>query len=615
MKKIIFLLSLLLFPLAVLADGTDKYYIEANILSNGDMEVKELKILSGSYNGIETTLKYKNNNLIHFTGIQNDFDGSDIYNASNLENIKVYGVKYSDKNNFDIINSTNKTEFKSVGYANKGEYGVYTTDFSNNYLVYMPSTYNEASLITYTLKDVVVIHNDIAEIAWDFVGFDYKEQISNLIIVINLPGSSEELRVFSHGPLSGSNEIVNDQQVKAIYNKLPANKAIDVRVVFDKDLVSLGTKISNVDGLENILAVEKIRAEKANENRAGKFITIGIIWGIVLLVVFIYYYLKYDKELKKTFPSKYYREFIEDYNVEVIDYLMKKQITSNAMSASILNLIYKKNIKVDKQKTIKNKDEYLFTKLMDSGNETEQMLITFLFNKVGNGTVFSDGMLKDYAKSEKTYTDFLSSFTRWKNAVVQEGQKQKFWQEGKQKVIYGAYIIISAILLYFNYLLTAKYLSDPMAQMVLTILIAAHIIFFIYVISSKKRTQYGHEHYQRWSGFKNFLNDFGAFEQKDLPEIILWERYLVYATIFGLADKVQKTMNVKIKEYNYDQTMAPNVYNYMIFNNIINNAVKQAGQTATKVAASQASSSGGFGGGSSFGGGGFGGGGSGGGRF
>jgi ribonucleoside-diphosphate reductase alpha chain len=35
-------------------------------------------------------------------------------------------------------------------------------------------------------------------------------------------------------------------------------------------------------------------------------------------------------------------------NVEVIDYLMNSNITPNAMSASIMNLIYKKNIKAEK---------------------------------------------------------------------------------------------------------------------------------------------------------------------------------------------------------------------------------------------------------------------------
>ena len=57
-----------------------------------------------------------------------------------------------------------------------------------------------------------------------------------------------------------------------------------------------------------------------------------------------YVYKKYDKERKPKFIGEYNREFIDDYNVEVIDYLMNNTITPNAMSASLMNLIYKKNV-------------------------------------------------------------------------------------------------------------------------------------------------------------------------------------------------------------------------------------------------------------------------------
>jgi len=69
----------------------------------------------------------------------------------------------------------------------------------------------------------------------------------------------------------------------------------------------------------------------------------------LIAVLGLFYYTKHDKELKANFVGQYNREFIEDYNVEVIDYLMHKNITPNAMSASIMNLIYKKIIKVDKK--------------------------------------------------------------------------------------------------------------------------------------------------------------------------------------------------------------------------------------------------------------------------
>ena len=34
--------------------------------------------------------------------------------------------------------------------------------------------------------------------------------------------------------------------------------------------------------------------------------------------------------------------------------------------------------------------------------------------------------------------------------------------------------------------------------------------------------------------------DFGRMDTKDLPEIVLWEKYLAYAVTLGCADKLAK---------------------------------------------------------------------------
>ena len=171
-------------------------------------------------------------------------------------------------------------------------------------------------------------------------------------------------------------------------------------------------------------------------------------------------------------------------------------------------------------------------------------------------------------------------------------------------------------LIYSIILLT--YISSNNIEMFFGILtIVFGIIFLIYVVGFTKKTRKGIEHYARWKAFKNFLKDFGNFSVKELPEIILWERYLVYATIFGLADKVEKTMNVKINEIegiNIDAYTLNYITNYHIANLItssMHSAITTSQTTINRINASTSSGSNGFGGGFS-GGGGFGGGGGGG---
>ena len=101
-----------------------------------------------------------------------------------------------------------------------------------------------------------------------------------------------------------------------------------------------------------------------------------------------------------------------------------------------------------------------------------------------------------------------------------------------------------------------------------------------------------------------------------MPEIILWERYLVYATVLGIADKVQKTMNVKISQAEkiggYDITPFAYYHGFTSFGSVVTHSISQAHSLAVSTAAAQNSSNYGGGGGGFSGGGGFGGGGGGG---
>ena len=141
---------------------------------------------------------------------------------------------------------------------------------------------------------------------------------------------------------------------------------------------------------------------------------------------------------------------------------------------------------------------------------------------------------------------------------------------------------------------------------------------FVILEKIKIRTEKGTLHYKEWMAMKKFIVDFSTFNDKGLPELSLWGKYLVYATILGCADKLRETMRVKFQNMSSDLTSDYYYYNYYFYDDIgsgISNSVRDAITTShsTIMAASYSSGSG-FGGGSS-GGGGCGGGGGGGGHF
>ena len=129
----------------------------------------------------------------------------------------------------------------------------------------------------------------------------------------------------------------------------------------------------------------------------------------------------------------------------------------------------------------------------------------------------------------------------------------------------------------------------------------------------------GEEDYARWKAFKKFLEDFSQMQTHEIPSLIIWEHYLVYAVTLGVAKEVIKQLeivfpNMTDGDYRFGQGwMHYSAYsNFTTFNksfDMIGSSIDKAVSSAQK-AVSQSSSGSGGGGGFSGGGGGGGGGGS-----
>ena len=107
-------------------------------------------------------------------------------------------------------------------------------------------------------------------------------------------------------------------------------------------------------------------------------------------------------------------------------------------------------------------------------------------------------------------------------------------------------------------------------------------------------------------GLKLFLEEFSKIDTKEAIEVKLWDEYLMFAYLFGIADKVAKQFKNLYPEYieNLDNVD----FDTIIFLNTISVRSVSAANTARNRAESYSSGGGGFssggGGGGSFGGGG-----------
>lgn len=608
----------------------DDYIVDSRIDISGNMVVREVIKVKGSFNGYIRDLKYKNSNNKVFDKSIDSFYGSSIYDASNIEVRKVGTINYDKELDFNVFDqSVNEFTMNDSCTVNKGCYE--KSDITDGVSLKMYNETNNSSTyfyIEYLLGNVVVIHEDIAEVYFNFVGDMFDDDINKYKLRVVLPDKTKELvRVWAHGPLNGNVSPIKDEN--GYYyggyleiNDLYSNTPVDMRLTFDKNLILVDhpyLKKSEVLALDKILEVENLRADKANKEREkAKFFmygsyALGSVYLVLLVLLFVYIYIKYDKELKTNFDMEYNREFINDYDVTNIEYLFDKKITEKAFSTSILNLIYKKNIKIEQ---IDKKDYKLIKVNTDNVSESEEYLMKMIFDNIGNKEYVLLSQIKKYAKEiHGTTSEFLTSFTTWQNKVTSESIKNNFYESNTKIKVLG---VLFSLVGYLVFYVMVRFNGFNLFSIIIFI---CALVFMIYVLIFNKRTKRGAEDYQKWKAFKRFLEDFGRFDEKELPEIVLWERYLVYANIFGIADKVGKTMKIKFNEINTNNQYSNGdlLFDYMMWNNLnhsINNTVRSSVSTARTVVneaivKSSSSSGGGFGGGFSSGGG-FGGGGGGG---
>ena len=607
-------------------EPTDKFLSEIEILDDGSIKVRELIKMNGEYNGMDRTILARSlyNNTRSYT--INDIKGNnDLYDGDEIINLRVGSISDDGELTFDDFNRS-VNYFDEVSYASNGDSKKYTNTYymGEDYLkIYNPSDLDEIFYIEYTVTDVVVVHEDIAELAWNTLGDGYRENIGDYEVKVVLPNSDSDYRVWLHGPLNGEIERTNNKEAIGTFNFLGAYNPVSVRLIFDKSLVPNATKVSGLTAKNAIIDYQTELSDEANAERERIqrqnmiLIIASSVWALIAISLAVGVYLR-EKNMKKTaFNMEYFRDFPASYGPEVLEYLLDKNVTEKSLSATILNLIYKKVLKVEVIDR-KLKDDYkLVLQEYDetSLTETEKIALNLIINEIGNSKEVVLSTIRKHCSTLSNANNVMDLYNDFIRKSKSLGKSELFFATTPGLVAFSViFSLLGLVLTFISFALDLSWFG-----IIIIILMIALIIF---VITRKFYTKKGAEHYAKWMAHKKFLEDFSRFNEKELPEVTLWDKYLVYATILDCADKLSKEMELKMPNMDTSNTTYvgynPYMTHYIITTNLyssINSGIHTAvASSRSSIAASQSSSGGGFGGGSIGGGGSFGGGG-GGGRF
>ena len=259
MKKLLFILFLLITikVYAMEVDYTiEGFYVDATVLENGDMLVKEAIVQKGYFNG------YRREITLSGVGTINS-----LYNASNIELIKICK---SNLTSFEALNNPIDC-FNRVSKGNLGDKQVYEINDIYGGKEYRMFNYTNGDTTTfyieYIVKDIAIKYNDIGELRWNFIPGEFIDQIGDLEVRVSLKTNQNTLRIWSHGPLYVENKILDQKTVNITTTQLPNRTPVDIRIVFDSNYLSQNKKAIDSVMLDKIVEEETILADKANQER------------------------------------------------------------------------------------------------------------------------------------------------------------------------------------------------------------------------------------------------------------------------------------------------------------------------------------------------------------
>ena len=204
------------------------------------------------------------------------------------------------------------------------------------------------------------------------------------------------------------------------------------------------------------------------------------------------------------------------------------------------------------------------------------------------------------------------------NSIINIGISQKYFQRSSYTIAKHEldtkaiiYIILGFLILILGNLISYQtYLNLAFGSFFILggslILSAAHI--FRVARKCILLTQFGENEYEKWHGLYKFLDSETLMNERTVIELPLWEKYLVYATAFGISEKVIKALQIRCPDMDVSPMLSNSYYRSHNFYSTHRSIRTTARSTSIHF------SSGGYGGHGGYGGGGRGGGGGGGGH-
>lgn len=546
MKKLTAILTFLsacfIFTVPAFADveyTIEDVQIDAFLMENGDVGVKERFIydFEDDFNGTTRTIIPKKGTSI------DDFMASENGKALNVE---------KDDDVYKIFRSGNEETV--------------TVDLS------------------YTIHNGVEVYPDVAQFYWPFFDSSNESEYENMTIFVHPPSETGNVTAYGYDEAYDTGEVTDDGVAVFSLGHVGDEKNGDIRVVHDASLFStaplasermMGDSIvAEIADNEAKLAAFQERTEWL-EDVAPYVIGLFGVYFIILLLV----------SRRQKSEQNYYVQsrLTQDLTVPKLEMSLPATIyytspftpSNQLLTTSLLELVRKGYVE-------SNDDEEFLLVNRRTAYEHEQLLIQFLFDKIGDGTRFRFEDLKAFTEEKSNHNDYNEHIQTWLNAIREEVTSKKLTQS---KAGFRWAVVLSSLLL----IPVCIYLGIHEIFMWMFFSIFLMFGLLAFSIFYNPRTLEGAVIWEQW---KQFKRKFGEMPSSQWSKWSEDEQIIAVNYAHGINDQRMIERNKTLFQFDKfaGQTVSSSdTTNFMIFFLLASSANHHFGQADTAVAATTGS--------------------------
>lgn len=372
--------------------------------------------------------------------------------------------------------------------------------------------------------------------------------------MIQLPKMTyQTLQAWTHSK-SATKFVVDKQAGTLTYEKARVNpdQPVEVHTMFDQAALSTATQRTG-NRRAAILDQERAIAERAEKTaKRDKAMQGYVTWLAILpfglLIRLIALWRRIRVQNKHIIETPHNYELPSGLPPAVVGWQLRDSgaAVSTLFSATLMDLLAKRVLIVSEEPTKKwRKTNYrIQLDRTTAFNDFEETLLTILFGEqVEIGKSIQTQTMQDGESAfAKRYTDKIDRFedqvrraAKPVNLIDHDAVSQLTqWQVWTIVAAVAVVVINGAVWVMSSAHIAGWFIGVSVG---LSVLIAV-VAFAMAVKIRQIYTVEGWPIAESWFGFGRMLRDVGQFEVKQVPDVMLWDRYLAYAVVLGVADKV-----------------------------------------------------------------------------